>query len=189
MKSSALAARAAAIISASVASSRPYRMFSRIVPPNSVASCATRPIWPRRLATVTSRTSRPSIRIAPSVTSHRRGMRPVERGLARPGRPDQGEGLPCPDRQVDVAQDQAVGAVRERHAIELDPAGDAGHRPRIRRVDDRRPGVDDLEDAGDGPGPLSELAVQPGDGAEARGDGDAVQQEPGQRADPERRRR
>src|SRR5450759_2176012 len=50
-------------------------MFSRIVPPNSVASCGTRPTWLRRLCTRTSRMSIPSIRIAPSVTSQSRGIR------------------------------------------------------------------------------------------------------------------
>src|SRR5674476_988561 len=50
-------------------------MVSLIVPPNSVASCGTRPIWSRRVRTSTCRISMPSIRIAPSVTSQSRGMR------------------------------------------------------------------------------------------------------------------
>ena len=62
-------------------------MFSRTVPPNSVASCATSPIWPRRLATVTSRMSMPSTRIVPAVTSHRRGIRPTSVVLPEPDGP------------------------------------------------------------------------------------------------------
>ncbi len=53
-------------------------------------------------------------------------------------------------------------------------------------IHDGRSGIDDLEHALDGAGPLAELAVQARDAAEAAADRDAVQQEPGQRADPER---
>ncbi len=62
-------------------------MFSRTVPPNSVASCATSPIWPRRLSTVTSRMSIPSTRIVPAVTSHRRGISPTSVVLPDPDGP------------------------------------------------------------------------------------------------------
>ena len=62
-------------------------MFSRMVPPNSVASCATSPIWLRRLATVTSRMSIASTRIAPAVTSHSRGIRPTSVVLPDPDGP------------------------------------------------------------------------------------------------------
>ena len=51
--------------------------------------------------------SRPSIRIVPAVDVPQAGDEPGERRLARPGRPDEGEGLPCRDGQRDVAQDRA----------------------------------------------------------------------------------
>ena len=103
-------------------------MFSRTVPPNMVASCATSPIWPRRLTTVTSRMSTPSTRMAPAVTSHNRGIRADERGLAGAGWPDHGEGLARGDGQGDVAHDRSIGQVLERHAVDLDPAGDPPQR-------------------------------------------------------------
>ena len=62
------------------------------------------------------------------------------------------------------------------------PPSDLGERRRARVVADGGPLVDDLEDADHGPGTLLELAVDAGDGAQARADGDAVQQEAGQRA-------
>ena len=125
------------------------------------------------------------MRMVPAGHVPQAGDEAGERRLARPGRADEGEGLPCRDRQRDVAQDEPVGRVAERHGVELDRAGDRRHRPRVRRVDDGRPRVDDLEHPLDRPGPLSELAVQPGDRPEAGRDGHAVQQEAGQRADPE----
>ena len=63
-------------------------MFSATDPPKSVASWATRPIWPRRLSTVTSRISTPSTRIAPVVTSQSLGSgRPAWSCQNRTGRP------------------------------------------------------------------------------------------------------
>ena len=186
MKSCALAATAAATISSSLASRRPYRMFSRTVPPNSVASCATSPIWPRRLSTVTSRMSMPSTRIVPAVTSHRRGISPTSVVLPEPDGPTRARVSPAgtvsdtsrtTGRPGRYSNDTASSSIR--------PAT-RPQRSRVGRIEDRRPGVDDLEHALDGPGPLAELPVQARDRAEARPDGDAVQQEPGQRPDAER---
>ena len=77
-------------------------------------------------------------------------------------------------------------AVAERHVIERHLPGDRRHRLCVGRVQDRRAGIDDLEDPGDRAGPLSELAVQAGDGPEAGPDRDAVQEERGQRVHAQR---
>ena len=111
---------------------------------------------------------------------------PDQGRLARARRPDQREGLPCRDRQRHVAQDEPVRrrtrTTRRRARSGRRPLG-IGRASGASRIVGRR--VDDLEHPGDRPGPLPELAVQPGDRAEARADRDAVQQEPGQGADPE----
>ena len=112
-------------------------------------------------------------------------MSPVSVVLPDPDGPTRARVSPAPIVRLMSRRTEPVRRVPERHVVELDPAGHRGHRPGVGRVDDRRAGVDDLEHPGDRPRPLAELTVQPGDGAEARGDRDAVQQEPGQRPDPE----
>ena len=69
------AARAAASTSASAASGRPSRMFSRIVVSKRMLSWKTTPIWPASEATVASARSRPSKRTAPRVGSWKRKSR------------------------------------------------------------------------------------------------------------------
>ncbi len=71
------AARAAASISSWDASGLPYRRFRRTVSWKRYVSCVTMPIASPSDARVTFRTSRPSIRTAPSSTSYRRGTRYV----------------------------------------------------------------------------------------------------------------
>ena len=111
---------------------------------------------------------------------------PGERRLAGPGRSNQGKRLPRRDLQRDVTQDRPIRQICERHGVELDPAGDAGQRPGPGSVYDRGSRIDDLEDPLDRPRPLAKLPVQARDRAQARADGDAIQQEAGQRPDPER---
>ena len=53
----------------SLASGRPKLMFSAMVPENRKGSWGTKPIWRRRESWVTLRTSMPSMRTAPSLTS------------------------------------------------------------------------------------------------------------------------
>ncbi len=69
MNGSACAAIAARSISSSVASGRPNRMLSRIVPLKSTASCNARATLFRSSVSSMSRTSVPSIRTRPDVTS------------------------------------------------------------------------------------------------------------------------
>ena len=76
---------------------------------------------------------------------------------ARPGR-----GSPLPGSSSDdVAQrpGDPAGTRTTRRRARSAPAT-AADRPGVGRVEDRRPRVDDLEHALDGPGPLAELAVQ-----------------------------
>ena len=49
-----------------------------------IVSWMTMPIWQRRLRSWTSRTSRPSIRIAPELTSQKRGSRFIKVVLPQP---------------------------------------------------------------------------------------------------------
>jgi hypothetical protein len=67
--SSACAARAAASIASRPASGRPYATLAAIVSSKSTVSCVTMLICDLSEASVTSRTSWPSTRIAPPVTS------------------------------------------------------------------------------------------------------------------------
>jgi hypothetical protein len=69
MKSWALAARAAASISACVAFGAPYAMLVATVSSKSTVSCVTMPIWLRSDASPTSLMSTPSISMEPPVTS------------------------------------------------------------------------------------------------------------------------
>ena len=62
-------ARAASFTSSSVASRRPYRMFSMMVPPNRTASCSTMPTWPRSTPRSRARMSTPSSRMRPASMS------------------------------------------------------------------------------------------------------------------------
>ena len=158
-------------------------MFSRMVPPNSVASWGTSPICARRLDVVD---------VADIGAVHPDGPpghvpqprdEPHEGRLAGARRPHQREHLACRHVEVDVAQDRARAVVREGDALELDAAGDRAQVHGVRRVVDRRLGVDDLEHALDGAGALAQLAVEPCDRGEARADRDAVQQEPRERPD------
>lgn len=67
-------ARAAASISACVASGRAYSRFVRMVSWNRCVSCVTMPIWSLSESSVTSRRSWPSMRIRPPVGSYSRGI-------------------------------------------------------------------------------------------------------------------
>mmetsp|Transcript_49 Transcript_49/g.143 ORF Transcript_49/g.143 Transcript_49/m.143 type:complete len:175 (-) Transcript_49:396-920(-) len=69
MNSSAFAFRAASAISASVASSRPYRMLSPMEVAKSTGSCETRLSWLRRCFRLKARTSMPSTSTCPDIGS------------------------------------------------------------------------------------------------------------------------
>mmetsp|Transcript_98607 Transcript_98607/g.147801 ORF Transcript_98607/g.147801 Transcript_98607/m.147801 type:complete len:173 (-) Transcript_98607:1840-2358(-) len=69
MNSIALAWVAAAMISSSVAFSRPYRMFSLMLVANSTGSCDTRLSWLRRCFRLNARTSCPSMSTCPDTGS------------------------------------------------------------------------------------------------------------------------
>ncbi len=69
MKVSAWASLAASTTSSSLAVGRPKRMFSMTVVLNRKVSWSTMPICSRNDSVVTSRTSLPSMRTAPPVTS------------------------------------------------------------------------------------------------------------------------
>src|SRR5262245_17461042 len=75
MKSCTLASLAPLIISSSLASGRAYLIFSAILVEKSTGSWSTIENWLRRSSSLYSRTSRPSNRICPLVTSWKRGRR------------------------------------------------------------------------------------------------------------------
>jgi len=94
MKSCASACRQAASISASVASGRPMSRFSRIVRLNSMLSWNTTPIARRRLSSVTSRRSCPSIAMRPETGSHSRCSRLMAVDLPAPVWPTSAVAVP-----------------------------------------------------------------------------------------------
>ena len=67
-----------------------------------------------------SRTSTPSTRTAPSVTSYRRADRRDQRRLARAGRPDDRDRLARRDVERHVRERGPLVAVGERHVVEAD---------------------------------------------------------------------
>jgi len=103
MNSWACARLAARSMSPSVASKVPYRMFSATVPKKRNGSWLTYPIERRRLRSVTSRTSCPSIRTAPSSASYRRGSSFNSVDLPAPVGPTTLTVVPF-DRKVDVGE-------------------------------------------------------------------------------------
>ena len=86
---------------------------------------------------------------------------------------------------MDVPQDLRDAVVGERDAVDLDGAGHAVEHDGVGCVADRGLRVEDLEHPGHRARALAELAVQAGDAGEAAADGDPVEQEPGERADPQ----
>ncbi len=86
---------------------------------------------------------------------------------------------------MDVAQDLVDAVVGERHAVDLDRAGHALERDGVGRIADRWLRVQDLEHPGHGSRSLAELAVEAGDAGQAATDRDPVEQEPGERPDPQ----
>ena len=162
-------------------------MLSRIVPPNSVASCATSPICSRRLATVTSRMSRPSIRIAPGVHVPQAGDEPHERRLARTRTARPGRGSPLPRspgrRSAGPGRSGSYPNVTPSSVIRPStrPIGTASARSRmvgrVSMISKTR---------WTAPVPSRNWPYRPAIVPKARPDRDAVQQEPGQRPDPER---
>ncbi len=84
MNRSACARRAAARTSSSVASGRPKRMLSAIERLNRLGTCGTIATASRKAASGHSRTSSPSSRICPSVTSYSRGSRLTRVDLPEP---------------------------------------------------------------------------------------------------------
>ena len=116
MNSCASAARAAASISAGVASGRPNAMFARdrvgeeervLEHDADAARAAT--------ASVTSRTSAPSIVIAPVVHVVEPRQQQADRRLARSRTADERDRLARRDREVEVAQHRLGRRVAERH--------------------------------------------------------------------------
>ena len=133
----------------------------------------------------------PSTRIVPAVTSHRRGMSPTSVVLPDPDGPTRARVSPAAIVEVDrsrstgrsgpYANDTPSSSIRPGDRARCGRASGASSTVgRVSMISNTRATA---------PGPLAELAVQARDRAEARPDRDAVQQEPGQRADPERRRR
>src|SRR5947208_705756 len=94
MNSWALAALAAAMISSTLASGRPYAMFSRMVAPNSSDCWSTSPIWRRNDSRRYWRMSSPSTRIAPSWASYRRRIRLTMVDLPAPDAPTKASRCP-----------------------------------------------------------------------------------------------
>src|SRR5262249_16349760 len=69
-----------------------------------------------------------------------------ERRLARAGFADKRDRLPWRDRQVYVAERVLPVAIPERHVVELDRAADRAELSRVRRIDELRLLVEQLED-------------------------------------------
>ena len=104
MKSWAWATRAAASISASLASGRAKAMFSRIVAENRKLSSNTTLTAERSDDSVKSRTSVPSKRTVPLRRVVEAGDQERQRGLARTRCADEPDALAGSDRQRDVVQ-------------------------------------------------------------------------------------
>ena len=114
-------------------------------------------------------------------------MSPVSVVLPDPDGPTRARVSPAPIASETSRSTRRSGQVCERHGVELDPAGDLwqiGCASGASTIVGRVSMISNTRV--DRPGPLAELAVEAGDRPEARRDGHAVQQEPGQRADPER---
>ena len=101
--------------------------------------------------------------------------------LPAPGWTHHREHLAGGDVEGDVTQHGPSGVVAEGDAFEGDGAADSLQLGRTGRVPEAGPFVDDLEHPHHGPGALLELAVDAGDGGEAGADGDAVEEEAGER--------
>ena len=88
-----------------------------------IVSCVTRPIW--RRSEVELRV--PQVDAVERDPAGRRVVEPREqadeRRLPGPGRPDEGDGLAAPDRQVH-AREHRLPAIRERDALVGDRAGE-----------------------------------------------------------------
>ena len=162
-------------------------MFSRTVPPNSVASWATSPICAAQarhgdVADVDAVDPDRARRHVPQARDE-----PDQRRLARARRPDQGEGLPRRDRQRDVAQrpgGRAGTRTTRRRARSRPATGPSGRASGASRIVGRVSMISNTRSMA--PVPSRNWPYRPAMRAEARPDGHAVQQEPGQRPDPER---
>ena len=104
MKSWASALRAASSISAGLVVGWPYAMLLRTVSLNRIVSCVTCAICRRSEASVSSRTSFPSIRMRPEVTSKKRGIRLTSVDLPAPLGPTSGQHLAGPHLKIHVVQ-------------------------------------------------------------------------------------
>ena len=119
MKSCALAARAAAIMSASLASGRPSRRLSATLPSNSVASCATTAIISRtgieRTHVVAADADRAALRIVLAQQQAHDGR------LARTARPDDRHRLAFAYREAQRRMRvRAAPRIREADGVERD---------------------------------------------------------------------
>ena len=127
MKSCALAAMAAATTSASVASGRPSRRLSPIVPWNSMVSCDTTAIMRRSASGSSARRSCPSIRTLPDCGSYSRSSSRTIDDLPEPlgpTMPTRSPGSTTNDRPR-CAGAPAAG-IGEAHVLELDARAQAG---------------------------------------------------------------
>ena len=89
-------------------------MFSRTVSLNRKVSCGTKPIWRRSDSRGYSRTGLPSIHTVPGVGIVNPRNQADQRGLARPGRADDGQAAARGNSQIDVVQNghAVVGEVQ-----------------------------------------------------------------------------
>ena len=102
-------------------------MLLRTVSLNRTVSCVTMPICFRSDERVTSRTSWPSIRMRPAVTSKKRGNQVNQRALAGAAGTNDGENFAALHFEIDAAQDLArvvaVGLVGKADSFEPNALG------------------------------------------------------------------
>ena len=143
-----------------VASGLAYSRLAPIVSWNRCGSWLTTPIAARNDSCVSSRTSWPSTRTAPPVTSYSRGTSDASLVLPDPDAPDQRHGLARLDDERDVLEHITIGIgasectrrlerrhgdrggrrVAEPDVVELDATDGVDEIDRARPVDDRLPG-------------------------------------------------
>ena len=114
----------------------------------------------RRLASVTRRTSLPSIRTAPAVASCSRGISASAVDLPAAGRADQRDRRAGLRLEAQAGEADAAVRIDEMHVVEHDVAAPRRQRRRIRRVHDARPLVDHGEHAHQAGQPLLQRGVQ-----------------------------
>ena len=115
--------RSASRVSSSVASGRPSRMFSAIVPEKRWPSCGTKTMRRRSSSRRASRRSTPPNVTRPSFGVVRAHEQLRERRLAGAGRADEREVLARRDRERHARDGGRVVAVGERDVLDDDAAG------------------------------------------------------------------